>query len=409
LWSERDFCVCTHKIAQATKKFPNSLAHSVNLFILKKLKNKLPDKRGKFLGSKIGGTPLPVDLIRTAAIFLVIMLHAAIEPDPIIAQMTQASAWHWWTENIYNTLARPSVPLFVLLSGSLLLQPSKIEPLSTFFKKRFKRIGLPFLFWGIAYFAWRFFVNHEELSLNSILQGIFTGPYFHFWFLYMLVGLYLITPILRVIVAYSDRKLLGFFILLWFLGVAVAPLLSLFGYSLESNVFVILGWVGYYLLGIYLLQVRLSSTKLFILLILGLTWTAVGTYFMTAIFGGIRSFFFNDYLSASVILTSVALFQLLRTFSPIRLGTRSPRTGRLLHQISQNTLPIYLFHVMILESLQKGYFGFKISVTTLNPAIEIPLITILTLVICLAVISLLNRIPFLKKAIGSASERNNTF
>jgi surface polysaccharide O-acyltransferase-like enzyme len=365
----------------------------------------LPDKKGRFLGSKNGGTPLPLDLIRTVAIFLVIILHAAIEPDPIIAQMTQSSVWRWWTENIYNTLARPSVPLFVLLSGSLLLQPSKIEPLSTFFKKRFKRIGLPFLFWGIAYFAWRLFVNHEELSLNSILQGIFIGPYFHFWFLYMLFGLYLITPILRVIVAYSDRKLLGFFILLWFLGVAVAPVLSLFtNYSLESNIFVILGWVGYYLLGVYMLQVRLSSTKLFILLIIGLTWTAVGTYFMTAFFGGIRSYYFYDYLSASVILTSVALFQLLRTFSTIRLEINSPRTSRLLHQISQNTLPIYLFHVMILESLQKGYFGFKISVTTLNPAIEIPLIALFTLVICLAVISLLNRIPFLKKAIGSANE-----
>jgi surface polysaccharide O-acyltransferase-like enzyme len=361
------------------------------------------------LGSKSGGDPLPVDLIRAIAIFLVIILHAAIEPDPIITQMTQASVWHWWTENIYNSLARPSVPLFVLLSGSLLLQPSNMEPLSAFFKKRFKRIGLPFLFWSIAYFAWRFFVNNEELSVNSILQGILTGPYYHFWFLYMLVGLYLITPILRVVVAYSDRKLLGFFILLWFLGVAVAPLLNMFtSYSLESNVFIILGWVGYYLLGVYLLQVRLRSTILFILIIIGLTWTAVGTYFMTAIFGGVRSFFFNDYLSASVILTSVALFQLLRNFSPFWLETHSSRTSRLLHQISLSTLPIYLFHVIILESLQKGYFGFKISVTTLNPIIEIPLIATLTLFICLGVISFLNRASFLKKLIGSASERANT-
>ena len=356
------------------------------------------------MGSKTGGTPLPVDLIRTIALILVLILHAAIEPDPIVAQMTQTSVWHWWTENIYNSLARPSVPLFILLSGSLLLQPSKIEPLSNFLKKRFKRIGLPFLFWGIAYFAWRFFVNHEVLSLNSIMQGILTGPYYHFWFLYMLIGLYLITPILRVIVAYSDRKILGFFILLWFLGVAVAPLLSLSDiYSLDSNVFIILGWVGYYILGVYLLQVRLRSLILFILLILGLTWTAVGTYFMTAFFGGVLSYFFYDYLSANVILTSIVLFQLLRTFSPIWLETRSPRTSRLLHQIGQNILPIYLFHVMVLESLQKGYFGFKISVTTLNPALGIPLIAMLTLFICLVTISLLDRIPFLKKAIGSVT------
>jgi len=358
------------------------------------------------LDSKIGDTPLPVDLIRTVAIFLVIILHASIEFDPIVSQMTQGAVWHWWAENIYNTLGRPSVPLFIMLSGSLLLQPSKIEPLRNFFRKRFKRIGLPFLFWGIAFFAWRYLVNHEALSLNDVVNGIFTGPYYHFWFLYMLVGLYLITPILRVIVAYSDRKLLGLFIMLWFLGVAIAPLLNLFFMlNFDNNLFIIQGWVGYYILGVYMQQVRLKSSVWFILLILGLMWTAVGTYFAAAFFGGTSSYFFYDYLSAAVILASVALFQFLRTVSPIGLETRSPRISWLLHQISQNTLPIYLFHVMILESLQKGYFGFKISVTTLNPALEIPLIAVLTLFICLGVISLLNRIPFLKKAIGSASER----
>jgi len=56
---------------------------------------------------------------------------------------------------------------------------------------------------------------------------------------------------------------------------------------------------------------------------------------------------------------------------------------------------------MILESLQKGYFGFKISVTTLNPAIEIPLVAVLALFISLGGINLLGRIPFLKKVIGS--------
>jgi len=206
------------------------------------------------LDSKMGCASHRIDLIRTIAILMVIILHAAIETDPIVAQMTQASVWHWWTENIYNSLARPCIPLFVMLSGSLLLQPSKIEPLGEFFRKRFNRIGLPFLFWGTAYFAWRFLVNHEALSSSSILQGILTGPYYHFWFLYALVGLYLITPILRVIVAYADRKTLGYFILLWFLGVAIVPLLSLSGtYSLDGNVFVILGWIGYYLLGVYLL------------------------------------------------------------------------------------------------------------------------------------------------------------
>jgi len=55
---------------------------------------------------------------------------------------------------------------------------------------------------------------------------------------------------------------------------------------------------------------------------------------------------------------------------------------------------------MVLESLQKGYFGFQISVNTMNPIVEIPLITIVTLFICAGIVFLLKRIPFVKKVIG---------
>ena len=72
----------------------------------------------------------------------------------------------------------------------------------------------------------------------------------------------------------------------------------------------------------------------------------------------------------------------------------------MLKVISENTLPIYVFHVIVLETLQFGYLGFKISVTTLNSVIEIPLLTAITLVICLVVIIPLKKLPYVKKIIG---------
>ena len=55
---------------------------------------------------------------------------------------------------------------------------------------------------------------------------------------------------------------------------------------------------------------------------------------------------------------------------------------------------------MVLEAFQKGFFGFTISVNTLNPAIEIPLITGLTLFVCLGIVLPLKKIPFVQKLIG---------
>jgi surface polysaccharide O-acyltransferase-like enzyme len=330
------------------------------------------------------------------------MLHAAIEPHPVVTEITQAEVWRWWTVNIYDSLARPCVPLFVMASGFLLLSPEKTdEPLSLFFKKRLSRIALPFIFWGITYFAWRFLVNDEAFAYGSIIQGFNTGPYYHFWFLYMLLGLYMITPIFRVLVAHSQRKILKYFLAIWFLGTAVIPLLNLqTSFSVDSNLFVFVGWIGYFLLGAFLKSVKIKTLFFCTLLSVGWILTMIATYFITASVGGLSSYFFYDYLSANVIMASVGLFMLLYRIPRRQLENISSRLKWLIHKIGQNTLSIFMLHVIILESFQKGFFGFKISVTTINPAIEIPLITGVTLFVCLGIIWSAKKIPFVEKIIG---------
>ena len=54
----------------------------------------------------------------------------------------------------------------------------------------------------------------------------------------------------------------------------------------------------------------------------------------------------------------------------------------------------------IFESFQKGYFGFQLSVNTINPIVEIPLITIITLFVCVGIVFLLKKVPILKKIVG---------
>ena len=142
-----------------------------------------------------------------------------------------------------------------MLTGALLLQPSKNESLSVFFKKRWARIGLPWIFWGGAYFAWDFLVEHQAFTSSAIIQGLLNGPYYQFWYLYMLVGLYLLTPILRIFIAHADQTIIKYFVILWFLGVAIIPVFGLLTtYQLSSDVFTITGYVGYFVLGTYLLN-----------------------------------------------------------------------------------------------------------------------------------------------------------
>lgn len=344
---------------------------------------------------------VPVNLIRTVAIIAVIVLHATRDATSF-QPAAPFEIWRWWFVDIYQSLSRVGVPLFVMLSGALLLQPSKTEPMRVFFSKRWTRIGLPFLFWGGAYFAWDFFANQEPFTSRSLVQGVLSGPYFHFWYLYMLVGLYLLTPVLRVLVAHIDRKTFKYFIGVWVLGPLIMSLPGLLGYNFDSNLLMIPWWVGYYMLGIYLLKVRVRRSILLGLFLIGIALTAVGTYLIAATVGGTLTYFFHEYFSPTMILASVTLFMLLNTFhAPSnQMENRHPKSSWLLRKISENTLPIYLLHVMVLESLQRGYFGFTISSNTLNSIVEVPLISVVTLFICLGVIIPLKKIPGLKRIIG---------
>jgi len=359
--------------------------------------------KGCILDSSPRDSSLPVDLIRAVAIFLVILVHAAEEPFPITAAINQVVYVRWISVDIYNSIAQMCVPLFVMLSGALLLQPYKVdEPLRVFFKKRFVRVGLPLVFWGGAYFAWGYFADNKALTVASIGQGILTGPYYHFWYLYMLIGLYIVTPLLRVLVANARRNMLRYFLLLWFIGTAISSYLNLSGtYTLNSDLFLLTGYVGYFLLGFYFLNTpQLNAKILSTIAFIGLAWTAIGTYFASYYIGGSKAYFFMDFVSVNIILASAAVFLLMWKVPAEYVETKSKPANRVIHFISQCSLAIYLMHIIILESLQRGYFGFQISINTLNPIIEIPFAAIVTFLICLAILYPVSKIPTVKKIIG---------
>jgi len=218
---------------------------------------------------------LPVDLIRTIAIILVILLHASIEPNPTVNFMSPQGVELWWTSDVYDSISRTAVPLFIMLTGALLLQPNKAnESLQVFFKKRWNRIGIPILFWGAIFFAWNFFVKGQALTVISVLQGVLAGPYVHFWYVYILVGLYLVTPLVRVLVVHADWKIIKYFLLIWFVGTGIMPLLTLYANIspqtvwFNQNVFLFTGLLGYFILGAYIAKLRLRTSILSIMLFL---------------------------------------------------------------------------------------------------------------------------------------------
>ncbi|MDQ6971139.1 MAG: acyltransferase family protein, partial [Mariprofundaceae bacterium] len=80
-----------------------------------------------------------LDNSRVLAVFAVILVHVS---DGFVSHYPMGSEY-WWIGNIYDSAVRWCVPVFVMISGALLLDPAKHENLNTFYRKRFSRICIP--------------------------------------------------------------------------------------------------------------------------------------------------------------------------------------------------------------------------------------------------------------------------
>jgi surface polysaccharide O-acyltransferase-like enzyme len=351
-------------------------------------------------GGAEGALSLPVDLIRFVAIILVVLCHAAIEP-----YTTLSVPWETYVASsiIYNAISRSYVPLFFMLSGALLLQPNKVhEPILCFLKKRVLRICIAFAFWSTIYFLWDYLLN-QQLTARYIIQTVLSGgPHYQFWYIYAIVGLYLATPVLRAVVGFGERKILGYLAVLGFLGASGLPFLQLFtGFSVDLALVTFGSWVGYFVVGAYLVNVQARSKLMLALLVLGFIVTAVGSWLMVFVVQSVgRPYYFTDFLAPNVVMYSLAMFMLLKTRSANWPGNNRPRFGRFVRAVSENTLPIFFFHALILEVLEKGFLGFTLSVQVVNPVYEIPLAASIAFSITLGLVVMMKKVPILKTLIG---------
>jgi len=349
-----------------------------------------------------------IDLLKTVAIIAAVMVHVAGRwtiSGQELNQLTPVAMTSWSVVFIYQSFAVLGVPLFLMVSGLLLLHPDKIkenETLREFFKKHVARIGKPFAFWTIIYFGWVFLVQNRPFSLGVLVQGTLNGAYTQFWYVYVLLGLYILTPLLRVIMTHASQTLIKYFMAVWFISVSILPFIGpLFPYQLNNNVFIMSGYIGYFVLGIYLCSIQIRRRITGALMLLGITLTALATYVLAASGAGEGMYLFQAYLSPTVLFTGVMAFLLLKDKTPSALEQKTNPTKRnkLVEVISKNTYGIFFVHVIVLETIQQGYLGFMLNREILNPIIEVPLLTIITLFVSLGIILLLKKIPGLEKIV----------
>lgn len=350
-----------------------------------------------------------LDVIRCVAMIMVIGVHC-IDPFYISPTMRAIPEYTHWAA-IYGSLLRPSVPLFVMMTGLLLL-PVKKQPLGKFYKKRIYRVLFPFLIWSVLYsmFPWvtgvlglpkeiigDFFCytqGQESQSLIDSLKDVAMIPFNfshkenHMWYIYLLIGLYLYIPFFSAWIENADRKTKRAFLLIWIISLFIPYLKEyvancLFersGYVFGTDTwnefglfYYFAGFNGYLLLGHYVKKGNdWSLMKTFILCIL---MFAVGYYITYTGFSTTASNpnatetemeLFFTFCSPNVLLMTLATFLLLQ-----KVVITNSTVIKVLANMTQCGFGIYMVHYFVV-----GPFFLLIGPSSLPIPLQVPLMAI---------------------------------
>lgn len=342
-----------------------------------------------------------VKTIRAFALLVIVTLHVAF---PLIYLYNTISYGDWWIANNFYIWGKIGSPLFTMVSGLLLLNPTKDQSIGVFFRKRFVKVLLPFVAWSTIYLLWRIFIREEAFTPREILVLFVQGPvYYHLWFIQMILGLYLATPILRIYIRHTTRQNLTYFLLVWLVTVSVLPITKrFFNFEVGIDVAVTTGYVGFFVLGYYLRDVVLTRRQVLpVLLIIAtsLLFTQYATHALTVQNEGTFDNFFvlNDSLNMVIVATGLFLF--FKSIDYGQLFQKLPVLQKLVLWISSCSLGVYFVHVLIIDELASGHFGFTLMAASFHPLLSIPSIALLVMALSVGATMVLKQIPYVRNIV----------
>ncbi|AIR67934.1 acyltransferase [Dickeya fangzhongdai] len=329
-------------------------------------------------------------IARIVSTFAVIVLHISA----YTVTQAELGTFSWWAGNLYDSSVRWCVPVFIMISGALLLSTEKIDSLSVFYKKRIGKILVPLLFWSFFFISWSVFktkINGE--GEGDILKSIMNGrPYYHMWFLYMIIGLYMFTPLIRILVSNASEERLLFFVFLMFVFCSLSDMYNFF---IGNSDFLFVGefiyYVPYYICGHLIAKTHTTKPLSFyiFLFLISLSLTCACYYLLSSFSGKETGLYFYSYLSFNVIVMSVSFMRVLKF---IHLNKSHNNKLKFLSDVS---LGIYLIHPVFIEA-----FYYLAARRWIDYSIfSIPLMSMIVFACCVVSVFFIKKIPYLRRIV----------
>lgn len=299
-------------------------------------------------------------------------------------------SFYWYFAVTLNALSRFAVPMFFMISGMFLLK--KKESLRDFFKKRFAVVFVPFFCWTCVYICFQYRVAGTDLWL-LIYKTLSQGVFYHFWFVYALLGLYLLCPVLKCLFAgvkLNNKDAFYLFLVVF----AIFAHYQIYFYPNSNRIFILNAPFVYFVAGYYVNFLSNLSSKLKYLLI-PIAIIAFGCMLHFAIENEYKFYQPLQPKTPMCFAFTVSIFLLLY-MEREKINSWLKKCEQLIVKLSSLTFGVYLCHAIIIEILKicwlKNNLGLFHGATVTFVAL-----TALTMILSFALCYLLSLIPIVKK------------
>ena len=362
-----------------------------------------------------------VDYIRVVACFMVMLVHASenfygADASGLAGNVSMLAneANRFWVSFYDGGVGRVAVPLFMIVSAFLLVPVRQGVTMGQFYRKRFMRILPPFFCFMALYtflpLAWG--GMSWEQSMNDMKMWLLNFPSMagHLWFMYPLISLYLIIPVvspwLEKATAKEERTFIGLFALSTFtpwIHRFIAP--EIWGecfWNGFSALWYCSGYLGYLVLAHYI-RYHLDWTRSkrlavgSVCFVIGAAFTA-WSFWLKGVPGQLIETpmleWAWEFCTPNVLLATFGIFLMFTCI-------QQPKAPAVITGLSKLSFGMYLMHMFFLAPIASFFVNGNQAEPLIPVALAIPVIAILTFICCAVTSKLISYIPGSKYIIGA--------
>ncbi len=320
------------------------------------------------------------DILRVIAMIMVIAIHVSNVYSRSFGIISNGS---FLVSLIFNTVSRISVPIFLMISGALLLD-RKFDKKK--YIQRIKKFVIIIIVWDVIYLVWEYL--YLGVTYDKLYKLLYEPYRAHLWFLYTILLLYILQPLLRKILNKSNKTVKIILLVLW-LTFSTLSLVNVF----IANTFTVFSYIGFFVLGKYLYDFIKSHDlrKYNVLLILVIIICNIASIALNYTYSLKYHMFYNFFFAYRVpfIMLSAFAFYIL-----IISNYKKDSISKTISTLSDLSLGVYLIHGIFLDVTVKIFMY-----PAVNPIFGIPLFVLDIFVCSIAAVFIIKKIKYLNRII----------